>query len=721
MTISMWASKLFSVSGKSGPRFPAHLFLILLLSFLLLPGAEGVLSSSVALAEQTSAGVEISFAGNQELSVRVLREAASYELDRFMKMGFRRADVDDAAFRMELAYRERGYAFAVVDYNYETVEGLVLVSFLIFEGPRVRIETIRINGNRAFSNNQLRAFFREDRNSPLTDGDTYYVGAKIDDAIAGIRDLYFMAGYLEARIDEPRIDFSADRRLATITINISEGPQYLVREISFQGDIHPEVERELAQIREELLNQPFNRQVELELRSSIREAYGNLGYPEVRAEVLQNQLEQPSQVLLEAIIASGPLIRISEIIISGNRETRDSFIRNRVLIEPGDLYRVADQRQSFRRLYQTGLFSRVSLSLAPGPDEEHRVLHVEVEELPSRELSVETGWGSYELLRGSLGYLDRNPFGTGRTFRAELGGSYRGAHLTASILDPWFLRRDITAHLPIFLTYREEPAFTRREIGSTLLFTKELTRDLAVSLGYTFRNTLLTDIDLDALQEDFSNSYNLGSLRSRISYITQNDLFFPTDGQESYLAGEVADTFLGSEIAFYRITAGTYHYFSLGRSTILALRYETGFTIPTRGQDSLPPAERFYTGGENTVRSFRQDQVGLRDAAGDPLGGLAFNVFSAEIRQQLRGPLIGTLFLDYGNISPNTENLFGIDRSELISATFSEYFRDLRPAVGLGFQYLLPFGPIRLDTAFNPVAREGEREYTIHFSVGMAF
>jgi outer membrane protein insertion porin family len=438
-------------------------------------------------------------------------------------------------------------------------------------------------------------------------------------------------------------------------------------------------------------------------------------------EVLQKQIEVPSQVLLEAVIDSGPRILISEIVISGNHKTRDSFIRNRLLMEPGDLYLVSDERQSFRRLYQTGLFSRVNISLQEGPDEEHRVLHVQVEELPTRELSVEAGWGSYELLRIRLGYLDRSPFGTGRTFRTELGGSYRGANLMASIVDPWFLRRDITAHLPIFINYREEPAFTRREIGSTLLFTRELSRDLAISLAYTFRNTDLTDLDAGIPQDDFQENYNLGSLKSQISYITRNDIFFPTAGQESYLAGEIADNSLGSEITFYRITAGTSHYRALGRSTVLGLRYDTGFTILTGGQDTLPPAERFFTGGESTVRSFRQDQVGPTDVTGEPIGGLAFNVFSIEIRQQLRGPLVGTFFVDYGNVAPNRENLFGTSRSQLRTATFNEYFRDLRPAVGLGLQYLLPIGPFRLDTAYNPAARDGERQYTIHFSVGMAF
>jgi outer membrane translocation and assembly module TamA len=64
-----------------------------------------------------------------------------------------------------------------------------------------------------------------------------------------------------------------------------------------------------------------------------------------------------------------------------------------------------------------------------------------------------------------------------------------------------------------------------------------------------------------------------------------------------------------------------------------------------------------------------------------------------------------------------------MDRSQLIESTFKEYFKDFRFAVGVGIQYLLPVGPVRLDFAVNPAPRSEryEERYNFHFSVGMAF
>jgi outer membrane translocation and assembly module TamA len=116
------------------------------------------------------------------------------------------------------------------------------------------------------------------------------------------------------------------------------------------------------------------------------------------------------------------------------------------------------------------------------------------------------------------------------------------------------------------------------------------------------------------------------------------------------------------------------------------------------------------------------------DEAGKPTGGLAYNVLSVELRRRIIGNFIGTLFLDLGNVAPNrapSERGRSVydSRSQIIADTFSDFFKDLRPGVGFGLQYLLPVGPARLDLAFNPDRdpKRNEDRFAVHFSVGMAF
>jgi outer membrane protein assembly factor BamA len=164
------------------------------------------------------------------------------------------------------------------------------------------------------------------------------------------------------------------------------------------------------------------------------------------------------------------------------------------------------------------------------------------------------------------------------------------------------------------------------------------------------------------------------------------------------------------------------------KSTVIGARCTTGLLLPGQDEITLPLAEKFFNGGENTVRSFKESELGPQNRKGDPTGGYGFNTINVELRQRLIGNLIGTVFVDYRNISPNRSRVEQgkspyDSRSDVISDTFDDFFKGFRPGVGFGFQYLLPVGPARIDFAFNP-DRDSARDedfFVFHFSVGTAF
>ncbi|MDZ7641275.1 MAG: BamA/TamA family outer membrane protein [Desulfurivibrio sp.] len=507
---------------------------------------------------------------------------------------------------------------------------------------------------------------------------------------------------------------------------------------------HPTIAAALAQAHAALLGQPYSTRRKLLLRSLLLEAYQELGYAEARIVVHDRPGPKPGNVELLAEVASGPRLRIGEIAISGNQRTTSDFIQRRLRLESGDILRDSQRRESFRELYRTGLFTRVDIetgdqqAAAPAtptakpaatdetPRTETRPLLVAVEEGLSREFFLEGGWGSYEMLRAQVGFTDRNLGGRGRTLRLTSGASLKGVDIRAGITDPWLFASRVTADLPIYYRIRQEPSFTRRELGGALLFSRRLPHELTASLGYRLRRSELRQIDADISLESEKRGYNVAAATFRLNRDTRDDIFFPGSGQRVYGAMEIAAKELGSELAFQRFTAGWRHFHSLNRRLVLALRVDSGLLLPGRDQVGIPLGERFYSGGENSVRSFREGKLGPRDLDGQPVGGMAFNLFSIELRHRWRNNLALTLFADYGNLSPNQSrrqegHTVAASRSELIKATLDDYFSDFRPALGVGMQYLLPVGPVRLDVAFNPDRRSGEEDLVIHFSLGMAF
>ncbi len=671
---------------------------------------------------------ELRFEGNREFGEAQLRKAAEEELADYERQGFRRADIDDAAYRMELAYRRAGYAFATVDYRIEERPSGPEATFLIAEGPRVVVEKITVTGNTAYSKEDLRAFWQR-QNRRLIDvaAERVFVRTEIEEAAAEIADFYREQGYADVAVAPPEIRFSADRSRARVRVTIHEGPRYLIKAVRYAGDLPPEAREPLETARQEFLGKPYYPRRMFLLRSRITEILADRGYADAVVTVVDAPAGGPGAVALTAAVASGAPVVVDRVEIRGQDKTREGFIRSRVRIQPGERYSLERERESFRELYRTGLFSAVKINLAEGGGP-RRALIVEVSEAPAREVYIEPGWGSYELLRLKLGFREKNLFGQGIIFGSEALASFKAQSLKGTLTDPWLLNTRTSASLSAYFQRREEPSFTRQELGTSLLFSRKLTEQLSATAGYRLGSASLADVDAEDTAAGTDEAYNLGSLTTQLTYDTRDDYFFPTRGQRSFASAEYASTALGGDIGFARFNAGTRFFFRLTETTVLGLRYTTGLILPGPNDVTVPVAERFFNGGENTVRSFAESQLGPRDSSGDPVGGLAYNVFNIELRQRLYGNFYGSVFFDAGNVAPNRSPAERgdppyRDRSDVVSDTLADFFSDIRMAVGVGLQYHTPVGPARVDFGVNPDRDTSRNEdlYAIHFSVGMAF
>jgi outer membrane translocation and assembly module TamA len=128
----------------------------------------------------------------------------------------------------------------------------------------------------------------------------------------------------------------------------------------------------------------------------------------------------------------------------------------------------------------------------------------------------------------------------------------------------------------------------------------------------------------------------------------------------------------------------------------------------------LPASERYFAGGDTTVRGFALDSLGTPetiDKNGFPIGGNAVVIFNAELRVPLFASLGAVGFVDTGNVFARTSDI---------------HFADLRATAGFGLRYRSPVGPIRVDIGFKLrrheiVPGKPEDPYALHISLGQAF
>jgi outer membrane protein insertion porin family len=670
----------------------------------------------------------ISVQGNSSLGEQELLKAAAVELQLFAQRGYRKADIDDAAFQMRAAYLQAGYAFALVDYDYEKKGDRVQVIFDINEGPQVTVANIIIQGNRHVATEKLLALLGAPEKNWSGKQQTLFVEASIRDGINRIRDHYRGEGFIDVVVKDPDLAFTGNRSRVTITIPIDEGPQYIITDVQVKGDLLPELAQELEKIRNGLVGKPYYVRQKLLLRTSLEDAYDAVGYAAANVAIEVVSLEQPGGIILRALITSGEQARIADVVISGNKKTKESFIRDRLLLKPGDIYTRVKRMESFRKLYDSGLFAKISIELLPTQADGSRTLEVKVEELPAREYFVEPGWGSYEQLRLRAGASEKNLFGTGKNGRIEGLVSMKGETFSLSYTDPWLLETDIAMNVPLYYESRDEPSYTSEETALLVIFSRKFSRNLTLSTGYQYKMTQLSNLADDTPLQKGEDDFNKGTIGIQAVWDTRNDIFYPSGGLRLVSGFDISLPALGSEIEFGRITLGCRYFMALPGEYVLGLRATTGLIIPFRDQSSIPISERFFNGGDNTVRSYQHSELGPKDENNEPTGGLGYNVFSVELRKRLYKDFAATLYVDAGNVSPN-KSLLARDftpytsGSALLDDTLKDFFSDFRFGVGIGFQYLLPVGPIRVDIAYNPDPDEmwNEDSWAFHFSLGMAF
>jgi outer membrane protein assembly complex protein YaeT len=666
--------------------------------------------------------------GNQALPLAKLLAAAKEELSQFATLGHHVSAIDDAAFQMETLYHRAGFPKAMVDYQVESETRQAI--FQVQEGRRLMVRALHLEGNHTLATDRLLDLDPEMRAAVRSRRPFPYVADSVATLVSAIRSHYLAEGFLLAQVRPGAIapqPGEGDEEVA-VTIRIDEGHRFTVGAVQVLGRVPEGLGQAVAAISRSMEGQVYQRRQRLVLKSKLRDSFENAGYAEASVQVDEEVDGKEGRVRLVATVVSGPRVVVDQIRVSGNERTSDAFILSRMRLEPGTQYSLTDRQESFSALYKTGLFSTVDLTLADGPQAERKVVSVTVQERKAREVYVEPGWGSYELLRLKSGYKDSNLFGSGRILRFDSALSAMGRSLEVGVSDPWFLGSDITVGLPFHYRYRIEPTFTMENSGADLYALKTIHKQVQVNLGYQYNKNAVSDVSENAELQAVDTNYHTAALSMQVTRDTRDDMFYPTTGYRGNVALAVARPEFGGTIAYNRLLAGTRYFYPLAKDAVLGLRFNTGVILPVGDQQSIPLGERFFNGGENSVRSFQASELGPKDASGDPLGGTAFTTYSVEWRQKFNEDLAWSLFVDWGNVSPNRtlvdgKSPLGFDSATLARATWRDYFSDLRSGVGAGVQYMLPVGPARLDLALNP-NRDAERDeaaYAVHFSVGMAF
>ncbi len=664
-------------------------------------------------------GVDWSLEGVALIDLQDARQAAAAELAQYERRSSKRAVCDDAAYALERLYKSRGFAAAKV--QWELDEGAAgpparppRVVLRVQEGPLTRIAKVSIEGAKVMSRSDIldRLSTRFDAN--VAEGRAIFVEELCRQALDDLIEDYRQLGCLDADIDYLVRDLGEGGAAVALELSVREGTRFLLRKLRLVGSGQdasaalPGPANDLDF--EDVTNQALSPTLLRRIRARILEAYDSAGYPDVEVQdgvLTPLDPSDPGAIELVMAVSPGELVHIGAIELRGNRRTQSGRVLSALEFEPGDRWDVRKERLSFRELSRAGLFSRVHLRLEPSQGAT-RNLVVDLEEAPSREFYLEPGFGSYERARLGIGWSERNLFGTARVLDAKGSLSEFAQSASLSLTDRRFLDLPLQASATVFANRREEPSFETQNVGTGVALTRRLSSTLEMGLAYQFRRSDVFGSDLtDPGIQDLLDDVDVSSMALTGVHDTRDDAFGPSDGSLVRAAVEYGDKFLGSELDFTRLRLVLARFTALSERLVLGLSWRGGTIAPHGSTVNIPLQERFFNGGENTVRSFKESALGLTDSNGEPLGGEGYQVASVELRRRVGPRLELAAFYDGGNLVQEAGNLFDFD--------------GLRHAVGVGLRYHLPVGPVRVDWGINPDPQRDESSSIVHVSIGMSF
>jgi outer membrane protein insertion porin family/translocation and assembly module TamA len=518
-------------------------------------------------------------------------------------------------------------------------------------------------------------------------------------------------GYYETQVSHD-LEVDSEEGLVTAEIRVNEGAPIKVTQISVEIVDAPELKSELeARLRQLPLRegQIFAVEAYQQTESQIKEFF----YDKSRALV---EIERKAQVILDQhearvsyTLKVGPEAKFGPTMVEGLKTVDKELVLREVTYQPGESFSGTALRATEKNLRELDLFSVIGIEpQTTGKDPSSVPVRIRVEEKPPREITVGLGYGTEDQLRGQVRWRHNNWLGGGRRLQASVKASFIARELELHFLQPHFLGPKNRFMIDAGPHQFDEPGYFLNAVRATPKIERKFTDRLTGFLAYRVEYDRLSEVEQATIEAlaPFEKKGLLSGLSTGFLWNRADDPLNPTTGWVVNFLAEQVGGFLGGRFDFFKIRTEVKGYYPLAEKTVFASRLRLGFAEPLHGGEEVPIFERFYSGGDNSVRGYERSRLGPLSRSDDPLGGRSLIEGSFELRQQFLEKLGGALFVDFGQVSLKSFDL-PVD--------------DLRFSAGFGVRYTTPVGPLRFDIGFPFRPPKGDRAWQIHFNIGQTF
>jgi len=539
----------------------------------------------------------------------------------------------------------------------------VSLTFVVKEGPKVKVGKIKFEGNKALKNRELQSAMKNlkpigiphsiflENLFPRT-----YDSTKLTEDAERVRYFYQTKGYFKALVGDPKTqihDTSGVRwyypfkaspgKAVDITIPVEEGQRYRLKEITFTGNkavTSTKALRSLFKIKD---GDIFDTEAIRKGLEALRKAYAALGYINFTPVPNTEADDEKRLITLRIDLDEGKQFYVRRIEFQGNTTTRDKVIRRELSLEEGQVYNGNLWELSLLRLNQLQYFDQLKpeqdSEIKQNPQDGTVDITLKVKEKGKNSIGLTGGVSGLAGAFIGINYTTNNLFGKGEslTLTFQIGQYQRNEVL--SFTQPYLFDRPLQFGWSVYHnSYNyNQAALTQIQLNETLNlpasyqallqnFTQTstgFTSSLSYPIKRSFKRVGLTYSYDDSSVQTFSaastdyfeslefrgisgpNALN-GIITSKVvpnfSYSRIDNPQRPHKGQSIYFATEFAG--LGGNVKYVKPVSEYKRFMPVnkGRNT-LGFRV-LGSWISGYGGQVAPPFDRFYMGGDTDIRGF---------------------------------------------------------------------------------------------------------------------
>lgn len=658
----------------------------------------------------------LTYQGRKHLGKGAITQAMTLKL----KDPFNQAKLDADLARIQAKYAEKGYVNAQIKYELTRVEkeNTVEVKLIIDEGPRTRVEAVNINGLHEIP---LKKLLAKASNKP---GKVYKPQNLQRDYVKMM--LYGRnKGYAQFIMTEPKLDYNADKSLVSVSYDVTEGPKVDFGTTAFEGSTvfsDAELKEKVYYRTGKLYNQKdFEDTV-----SAIQEAYADKGY--LQARVQPRYDVQNGLLNISFDISEGGIFYIDNVDVSGYGKTKKYVFTRELSIHPGDLYDAAKIRRSQTKIMNLGFINDVQVDLQPTADPQKVDLGFNVVEgrpgMFQAGLAMSSMDGLYgEVSVNHLNFLNRAQRLSLRTMFGKEILDY-----TVSWYTPWIYEKPTSLGVDAFNTRRyrsfvtENQAYTEKRIGGRVKVGPRFNDDIyQLSFGYSFENVDIYDIDPKYMYTPGKKpgeyiekgKTNISTFSADAAIDTRDNMWDPTRGWRNSLGVALAGGPIGGDLDLWYFNARSifnHTVLNVGGNypIVFVLSNKFGSVQPYGRTKYVPPYEKFFLGGADTVRGYER-----AGEIGPVYGGDMYYVMNAELRFPIaregrRNMAQFAFFFDMGNSWDHFDDIdFSLGPNE----------NQFKAGVGVGLRFTTPALPIRIDWGYGLNHAKGQDKSHFYFNM----